>query len=162
LENFKNKATHLLNNQTQMVQKLYEMKSINMMQQIDLQNIVNSFYDEQGKAERIKGFPFPRQYAGSSFLFVCLFIFLLPFGIVGGVGKMGSLFVWASVPLNVLIEWIYVIMEMIGDYSENPFEGLQNDIPMLAICRTIEIDLLQMIAQKVIPNVIQQKEDILI
>lgn len=145
-----------------MVQKLYEMKSINMMQQIDLQNIVNSFYDEQGKAERIKGFPFPRQYAGSSFLFVCLFIFLLPFGIVGGVGKMGSLFVWASVPLNVLIEWIYVIMEMIGDYSENPFEGLQNDIPMLAICRTIEIDLLQMIAQKVIPNVIQQKEDILI
>jgi putative membrane protein len=50
--------------------------------------------------------------------------------------------------VGVLVGWIYVIMEMIGDYSENPFEGLPNDIPMLSICRTIEIDLLQMIGEK--------------
>ena len=37
--------------------------------------------------------------------------------------------------------WVYVMMELVGDYSENPFEGLGNDVPMLAICRTIEIDL---------------------
>jgi putative membrane protein len=34
-------------------------------------------------------------------------------------------------------------MELVGDYSENPFEGLFNDVPMLSICRNIEIDLLQ-------------------
>lgn len=162
LQKFRNKSTHLLDNQTQTIQKLYEMKSINHVQQIDLQNIINSFYDEQGKAERIKGFPFPRQYAGYSFVFVSLFIFLLPFGIVGEFGKMGSSFVWLSVPLSVLIGWIYVIMEMIGDYSENPFEGLQNDIPMLAICRTIEIDLLQMIGQEAVPKAIQSKGEVLI
>lgn len=55
----------------------------------------------------------------------------------------------------------YVVMEMIGDYSENPFEGLHNDIPMLAICRIIEIDLLQTIGETDIPKPIQPKNDIL-
>ncbi len=32
---------------------------MNMMQQAEIQNIVNPFYDEQGRAERIKNFPFP-------------------------------------------------------------------------------------------------------
>jgi ion channel-forming bestrophin family protein len=67
--------------------------------------------------------------------------------------------VWLSVPLRVIVGWIYVAMEMIGDYSENPFEGLHNDIPMLSICRTIEIDLLQMIGEKDIPKPIQPKKD---
>lgn len=145
LENYNNKAVHLLDRQSEMIQELFQRKAINKMQQIDIQGTLNSFYDEQGKAERIKNFPFPRQYAGYSFVFVSIFIFLLPFGIVGELSKMGTPFVWLGVPLGVLIGWIYVIMEMIGDYSENPFEGLQNDIPMLAICRTIEIDLLQII-----------------
>ncbi len=29
-------------------------------------------------------------------------------------------------------------MEMIGDYSENPFEGTYNDVPITSISRTIE------------------------
>lgn len=161
LKHFKNKATHLLDKQTEKVQQLYELNAINEMQQIDIQNVLNSFYDDQGRAERIKGFPFPRQYAGYSFVFVCLLIFLLPFGIAGELSKMGGLFIWLTVPLGVLIGWIYVVMEMIGDYSENPFEGLQNDIPMLAISRTIEIDLLQMIGDPNIPAPIKAKNDVL-
>ncbi len=43
-------------------------------------------------------------------------------------------------------------MEMVGDYSENPFGGLGNDIPMLSLCRTIEIDLKQMLKEEEIPN----------
>jgi putative membrane protein len=64
--------------------------------------------------------------------------------------------------VGVLVGWIYVVMEMIGDYSENPFEGLPNDIPMLSICRTIEIDLLQMNGEKEIPKPIQAKQHVLI
>ncbi|MNQ96496.1 Bestrophin, RFP-TM, chloride channel [compost metagenome] len=163
LEGYNNKAVHLLDRQSEMIQKLFTMKAINQMQQIDIQSIVNSFYDEQGKTERIKNFPFPRQYAGYSFVFVSIFIFLLPFGIVGELSKMGNEFVWLGVPLGVLIGWIYLIMEMIGDYSENPFEGLQNDIPMLTICRNIEIDLLQIINDsKNIPSPIMPIDGILI
>jgi len=43
-------------------------------------------------------------------------------------------------------------MEKIGDYSENPFEGTYNDVPITAISRTIEIDLREMISDSDIPE----------
>lgn len=162
LENFSNKATQLLDKQTQQLQKLYESKSINAMQQVDIQGAINSFYEEQGKAERIKNFPFPRKYATFSFVFVCIFVFLLPFGIVGECAKMGDAMIWLTIPVGVIVGWVYVVFELIGDYSENPFEGLHNDIPMLSICRTIEIDLLQMTGEKDVPKPIQAKEHVLL
>jgi putative membrane protein len=44
-----------------------------------------------------------------------------------------------AVPFTTIVGWVFVMMELVGDYSENPFEGLPNDIPMKALCRTIEI-----------------------
>jgi len=162
LETFNNNATHLLDIQTEKIQQLFGEGEINMLQQMKLQEVINDLYDEQGKAERIKRFPFPRQYGGYSFVFVCIFVFLLPFGIVGEFSKLGGDYVWLSVPVGVIVGWIYVVMEMIGDYSENPFEGLHNDIPMLSICRTIEIDLLQVVGEKNVPKAIKSKGDFLI
>lgn len=40
------------------------------------------------------------------------------------------------------LSWVFTLMEYVGDYSENPFEGLINDIPLGAIVRNIEIDML--------------------
>jgi putative membrane protein len=162
IEGLSNKAVQLLDQQTKAVQELYEGRLINAMQQIDLQSVLNSFYEEQGKAERIKNYPFPRQYASLSFVFVCIFVFLLPFSIVGEFAKLGGAMIWLSVPVGVIIGFVYVMMELIGDYSENPFEGLHNDIPMLAICRTIEIDLLEMIGEKNVPKPIQAKDNVLL
>lgn len=34
-----------------------------------------------------------------------------------------------------------IMMEVIGDGSENPFQGMPSDIPMMSLCRVIEIDL---------------------
>ena len=75
--------------------------------------------------------------------------------------KVGELGLWISIPLTALIGWVYVMMELIGDYSENPFESMGNDIPMLALCRTIEIDLREMINDEDIPGPIQAKEGVL-
>lgn len=161
LQTVNNKAVQLLDIQSSLVQELYQNKTINMMQHLELQKTINNFYDEQGRVERIKRTPFPRKYASFSFIFVCIFVFLLPFGIVGEFSKLGGVGIWMSIPLGVIIGWVYVTMELIGDYSENPFEGLHNDIPMLSICRNIEIDMLQMIGEKTIPKPIQAKEDIL-
>ena len=43
-------------------------------------------------------------------------------------------------------------MEKIGDYSENPFEGTYNDVPITSIARGIEIDLREMINDENIPE----------
>ena len=50
--------------------------------------------------------------------------------------------------------------ELVGDYSENPFDGLGNDIPMLSICRTVEIDLKEMIGEE-IPDAIAPVDGVL-
>lgn len=52
-------------------------------------------------------------------------------------------------------------MEKIGDYSENPFEGTYNDVPITAIARGIEIDLREMINDQDIPAAIQSENGFL-
>ena len=106
-------------------------------------------------------FPFPRQFANSSFLLNGIFILLLPLGLVGEFAKLGSFGIWLMIPFAILVSWVFIVMELVGDFSENPFEGLINDIPMLSICRTIEIDLLQMLGSKEVPKPIQPVHDIL-
>lgn len=156
-----NKATQIISLQSQSLADLQENDTLHMLRQIEMQKVLSDFYDHQGKAERIKRFPLPRQYASLSFVFNCFFIFLLPLGIVAEFAKLGDAGVWLMIPFGTLVGWIYVVMELIGDYSENPFEGLGTDVPMLSICRTIEIDLLQMLGETDLPKPIQPVNDIL-
>lgn len=161
IKNMVNPAVHLIDLQVQQLASLREHDMIDGFKQGDMQRLLNDMYEHQGKVERIKRFPLPRQYGSMSFIFVCIFIFLLPLGVVSEFAKLGTAGIWISVPFGVLIGWVYVNMELIGDYSENPFEGLFNDVPMLSICRTIEIDLLQMLGEKELPTPIQPKNGIL-
>ncbi|WP_231433746.1 MULTISPECIES: bestrophin family ion channel [unclassified Chryseobacterium] len=156
-----NKATQIINLQSQDLALLEEQEILHMRRQLDMQNILNDFYDHQGRAERIKKFPLPRQYANLSFIFNGIFIFLLPLGIVAEFAKLGEAGVWLMIPFGTVVSWIYVVMELIGDYSENPFEGLGTDIPMLSICRTIEIDLLQILGETDLPKPIEPVNDVL-
>ena len=64
---------------------------------------------------------------------------------------MGHEVRWLAVPVFTLIAWIFITMEQIGDASEDPFENYINDVPMTALCRTIEIDLREMLGEDDIP-----------
>jgi len=75
--------------------------------------------------------------------------------------KIGQYGVWLSVPFTIIIGWVYLMMELVGDYTENPFEGMGNDIPMLSLCRTIEIDLKEMLRETDLPPVIEAKNGVL-
>lgn len=129
---------------------------------MELQKILNDFYEHQGKAERIKKFPLPRQYGGVGFIFVCIFIFMLPFGMVSEFSKLGDWGAWLSIPFCVMVGWVFVVMELVGDYSENPFEGLAHDIPMYSLCRTIEIDLLQQLGEQDLPEPVEPVNNVLL
>jgi len=85
----------------------------------------------------------------------------LPLGMVSEFDKLEGWETWLSIPFTVLVGWIYLMMELVGDYSENPFEGLGNDIPMLSLCRTIEIDLKEMLGETNIPPGIEAKYGVL-
>ena len=68
-------------------------------------------------------------------VFVKIFLFLLPIGLVGEFESLGHAFTWLVIPFSTLISWVFITMELIGDYSENPFEGLANDVPISQICQ---------------------------
>lgn len=161
LINYKNTATQIIDQQSQALKKLREHDLIDDFRHMEMQKLLADFYTFQGQCERIKKFPLPRQYGSMSFVFVAIFIFLLPLGMVSEFAKLGEFGVWLSVPFTVLVGWIYVMMELVGDYSENPFEGLGNDIPMLSLCRTIEIDLLEMLGETDLPEPIKPINDVL-
>lgn len=147
----KNPATHIMKVQAAQLDILLQNGQINEMAHFHMMNVLQEFYNQQGAAERIKNFPFPRQYAYFSKVFVWLFILVLPFGLINEFAKLGENLIWLAIPSYMLIAWVFNTMEVVGDTSENPFENAINDIPMTAICRTIEIDLREMLDESDIP-----------
>lgn len=69
--------------------------------------------------------------------------------------------IWICPFLGGLITWVFYLMEKIGDYTENPFEGTYNDIPITSISRAIEIDLKEMIGDIEIPDPIKDSNGFL-
>jgi len=160
---FQNSATQLIDIQSQELAELRRLKLIDDFRHMELQRILNDFYTHQGKCERIKKFPLPRQYASMSFIFVAIFIILLPFGLIPAFLNFSpSWGNWIAVPFIALVGWVYIMMELIGDYSENPFEGLGNDIPMYALTRVIEIDLREMLGETDLPPSVEAVNDVLL
>ena len=47
----------------------------------------------------------------------------------------------------VLAWWVFNVVEVVGHPSENPFENDIRDVPMMAICRGIEIDLRELLSE---------------
>lgn len=157
-----NTATHLLKNQGLALQKLEAEDLIENFRYVDLMQTLRELYNLQGICERIKNTPFPRQYAFFSTVFVWIFVLLLPLGLVGEFDKLsGNAFVWLTVPFSVLISWIFTTIELVGDNSEDPFENYINDVPMTALCRSIEIDLREMLNETQVPAKMQPVDDIL-
>ena len=159
--NAQNTATQIINEQSRDLTKLREKNIIDDFRHMQLIETLKEFYTLQGKNERIKKFPLPRQYANISRYFVGVFLLLLPFSMIPELMKLGDIEFWLSIPITALVAWIYIMMEVISDYSENPFQGMPNDIPMLSLCRTIEIDLREMLNESDLPKPISSKKDIL-
>jgi putative membrane protein len=164
LINYKNTATQIINEQGRDIRDLREQGLIDDFRHMELANVLQSFYTLQGKNERIKKFPLPRQYSNMSFYFVMIFLTLLPFSMIPTLMNLtpnSHLGILISVPLTVLVGWVYMMMELVGNSSENPFQGMANDIPMLSLCRVIELDLREMLEETDLPPSVQAKNGIL-
>jgi ion channel-forming bestrophin family protein len=150
-----NMAAQILAIQGQVIQRLCNAGYFEDFRHMELHTLLTTFFDDQGKSERIKNFPFPRQYASAALWQTLILAILIPFGMLDVFASEKGDLHWLSIPTSGLIIWIFFLMEKIGDYSENPFEGSYNDIPITSISRAIEIDLREMIGDKDIPPAIK-------
>tara|TARA_B100001765_G_scaffold215383_1_gene187158 strand:- start:2956 stop:3939 length:984 start_codon:yes stop_codon:yes gene_type:complete len=146
-----NRATQILRIQSKRLQELRDSDYFEDFRHMEFHSLIRSFYEDQGKSERIKNFPFPRQYASTAFWLCLIFCAFVPFGMLDIIGAQSLLLAVLGALLSAVIIWVFFLMEMIGDYSENPFEGTYNDVPITSIATGIEIDLRQMINDQNIP-----------
>ncbi len=155
-----NKATSILFLQSKHLRKLKEEGVLWDFSFLNLEDLLQEMLTLQGKSERIKNFPYPRQYATICGLFIFLFLTLIPFGIIPEFKNIsldlatqspiwGPRFVWLSIPFCSIVSWVFHTMEKIGRAGENPFEGTPNDVPISTIARGIEIDMRQQMNEPV-------------
>ncbi|GMQ24325.1 bestrophin family ion channel [Algoriphagus sp. oki45] len=152
LQTFSNFPTHLLKRQSLELEKIHQTGNLDSYKQVWLHQLISRFYDTQGMSERIKNFPFPRQYASTGLWITYIFCALIPFGLLDIFEQSPAMHYWLTVPFSGIIIWIFFLVDRIGDYSENPFEAGYNDVPISSITRVIEIDLLEMLGEKDIPE----------
>ena len=166
----KNPAYQLLSLQGSALTKLYNDGSLEHFNYLTLHGALREFCEHQGKSERIKNFPYPRQYATINSLLVKLFCILLPFALLGEfnelndevTGMLKGHMVWFVIPFSLLLSWIYTSLDQIGESTENPFEGSANDVPISQLSRATEIDIREMLGEREIPEALQPKNNIVL
>jgi putative membrane protein len=168
-----NKQTAILYQQSRHLKKLKERGMVWEFSFLELEAVLQELFTLQGQSERIKNFPYPRQYATLNHYFMWLLIMLLPMALIPQFMDIGiqvkeeypelsKLFIWFSIPIFVSIAWVFHTMERIGRTGENPFEGTSNDVPISTIARGIEIDLRQNLGESEIeiPKQFPERYDI--
>ncbi len=111
--------------------------------------------DIQGGCERIKNTPIPYAYTVLIHRLVAFYCFFLPFGIVKSVGPLTPVVV-------LLISHAFFGLDEIGDEIEDPFDTDPQALPLAALSRMIEINLLQAIDAEDIPEMLQPEHSILL
>lgn len=165
-----NPASQLLNLQGAELTRLNKEGLIENLRFLEMHSLLRELSSHQGKSERIKNFPYPRQYATINTFLVNLFCALLPFAMLGEfntlngkiTGALQGNMVWFVIPFSVLISWVYTSLDQVGESTSNPFEGNANDVPITQMSRSVEIDIREMLGEKDLPQVILAKNNIVL
>lgn len=102
----------------------------------------------QAGCERIHATPLPFAYTLLLHRCAWLFCVLLPFGLVNALG-------WATPVVSTVLAYAFFGLDQLGEEMEDPFGTEPNDLPLDALVRTIEIDLLDSLGQRPLPEPLQ-------
>lgn len=123
---------------------------------ISLEPTLAGFNNFHGGCERIKNTPLLRQYDFFTRLFLLVFMLLLPFCLIGDFAKMNIAALMP--PVSILISFVFATLGKVGEVNEDPFENSITDVPMTALCNTIERDLREMLAEADLPPKVEAYE----
>jgi ion channel-forming bestrophin family protein len=111
---------------------------------VELTRWLGELTDIQGGCERIKNSPIPQSYSILIHQIVALYVVSLPLGLVESLG-------WVMPPFVLLIAYTFLGLDAVGDEIEEPFGEDLNDLPLGSMCRTIEINLRELLGESELP-----------
>ena len=165
-----NKATRLIAAQSGTIKGLFASQELAAIHHNEMQRTLKDLIDQQSRAERIKNFPYPRQYATINTIFVWCFAALLPFCVIREFdrlnetvsGLLAGHMAWLTIPFSALVSWMYVSLDQVGASTENPFEGGANDVPISQISRFVEIELRELLGETDLPALLRPENEIIL
>lgn len=101
--------------------------------------------DVQGGCERIAGTPIPFAYQVLLRRIVGSYCYALPFGVLEPLGLLTPVVV-------LMMSYAFYGLDALGEEIHEPFGNDPNDLPLAALCTTIEIDLLQRLGETELPD----------
>jgi ion channel-forming bestrophin family protein len=138
LENVTNVPNAILNRSAELISHAHQQGWIDSFRRVQIETLLVDMSNSQGGMERIKNTPLPREYGYFPTLFVHFFCILLPIGLVD------TLTIYTPLASTV-VGFMMLAMDRIGADLQDPFENRAHDVPVTSICRTIQIDLEQLI-----------------
>ncbi|MFB9864424.1 bestrophin family protein [Rufibacter immobilis] len=139
-----NPPNYLLNLQGDDLRRAYDRGWLSDYRFVQLEQTLVEFNNIQGRSERIKNTPFPRQYSFFSRVFVFIHASLLPFVFVEELR-------WASIPVSVIISFVFLCLDLVGERTEDPFENRLEDVPLTALSLGIETNLKEHLGDRNFP-----------
>lgn len=125
----------------ELLQEARQRGMIDSMRWTALDGSLTTLANIQGACERIKNTPLPRQFSSLPSVLVDAFCWLVPLGLVAGLGLVTPV-------ASTLISFILIALDASSSAIEDPFENTVNDTPMTALSRGIELTLREMINQR--------------
>jgi putative membrane protein len=144
-----NKPNMLLHIQGIRIKEGMRTELLGAFDNISMEPNLASFSNWQGACERIKNTPLPRNYYYFTRLFLYVFIFTLPFCLIGDFTRMNISYM--LIPVSFIICFVFAIMNRVGEINEDPFENKITDLPLTALCNTIERDLKEQLGETDLP-----------
>lgn len=140
----KNKPDFLINRMALDLQQSMNEKRIDPCLAANIDTTLSALTASAAACERIKNTPIPFSYTLLLHRTAYIYCFLLPFGLVDSIGFMTPFVV-------AIVAYTFFGLDALGDEIEEPFGLDANDLPLDAICRAIEIDLLEAIQHQPLP-----------
>jgi putative membrane protein len=134
-------------------QKIYEAMANGILAGFDsfqLEGQLLALANYQGGCERIKNTPLLRQYDFFTRVFLYTFMALLPLTLMGDFAKLHT--EGLMIPVSIILSFVFAIIGKVGEVNEDPFENSITDVPLTALCNTIERDLREMLGEKELPE----------
>lgn len=136
-----NMANGIVDGNGQRINAAREAGWLDTIQQTSIESVLIDIANAQGGMERLKSTPLPLQYRFFPTLFTHMFCILMPIGLVETLGF--------ATPLgSTMAGLMFLAVLAIGDDLVDPFADTVHDVPLTAMCRTIEIDMLQAIGDE--------------
>ena len=161
------KETFLFSRQYRAVGDFLKQQVISPSVYLSLTNVLDDLVRLQGTSKRLKNYPYARNYYSIALILVKLFVGMLPLALYTYARDVGKPFglehwtAWLNVLFSVVVGWIFVTLEKVGENSSNPFEGGPNDVPISAISRRIEIEMRTLLGEQTDLKPIEPKYNIL-